>query len=101
MCVITKNKPGAITHALKIKWHPIIMRRDYEEIPFELVTCFYCENIFVKSIPNETLEWEHLDDDVDNSVIENMVWAHKFCNNKKKNDFDMKSTAMEKYQRKV
>lgn len=75
------------------------MRRDYDGIAFELVTCFYCDNIFVKTMANVAMEWEHLDDDRDNSVVENMVWAHKFCNNKKKTDFDMKTQAMEKYER--
>jgi len=86
MVQITQNK--------KAKFTPLIMERDYpnKEEPF----CLFCEGGFVETHKHYKRVWEHLNNDENDSRLENLVWAHSICNQQKKNDADMQIKANEK-----
>ncbi|WP_179364917.1 hypothetical protein [Nitrosarchaeum sp. AC2] len=85
-----------INHNQKMKWGPLIMRRDYPGLKFAECTCFYCKQPFHEDSKDLCLEWDHLNDNDGDNRLENMVWAHAICNEDKKTNFDWKNLAQDK-----
>jgi len=75
-----------LTHRRKINDFPIIVERDGYR-------CFYCNGEFTNNHP---AEYDHLNNNPDDSRPENLVFAHHECNNKKKNNSDWQIRAREK-----
>ena len=75
-----------LTHRLKRTNEPIIRDRD----PY---VCLYCKGEFTETHPPE---WEHLSNDPNDSRPENLVFAHKECNNRKKFNPEYQVLAYEK-----
>jgi len=65
---------------------PIVVERDGYK-------CFYCGGDFDANHPPE---WEHLNNNPNESRVENLVLSHHECNNKKKSNTDWQIKAMEK-----
>ncbi|MBT4328100.1 MAG: hypothetical protein HOD60_14540 [Candidatus Nitrosopelagicus sp.] len=77
MRVITKQ----LTTNKRVKALPIIIKRDGN-------VCFYCLMGFEPKVERWKREFDHLNNDNSDHRIENLVLAHKECNNKKKWDSD-------------
>ena len=75
-----------LTHKSRKENFKIIVERDGYR-------CFYCENEFSDNHPPE---FDHLDDNPNDSRPENTVLAHHECNNKKKLNTDWQIKAHEK-----
>ena len=75
-----------LTHTRKMKYFPIIVQRDSYK-------CFYCHG---ELTDNHPAEYDHLNDDLNDSRVENLVLCHHECNNKKKNSYDMQILAGDK-----
>jgi len=75
-----------LTHRLKQKNEPIVRDRD-------LYVCLYCKEEFTETHPPE---WEHLNNNPNDSRPENLVFAHKECNNRKKFNPEYQVLAHEK-----
>lgn len=75
-----------LTHRRKKEDFPIIVQRDG-------YVCFYCEEEFDVNHPPE---FDHLNNNPDDSRVENLVLAHHECNNKKKFNADWQIKAQEK-----
>ena len=75
-----------LTHSRKMKYFPIIVERDGYR-------CFYCHDEFPDNHP---AEYDHLNDDLNDSRVENLILCHHECNNKKKNSYDWQILARDK-----
>ena len=75
-----------LSHRLKQKNEPIIRDRD----PY---VCLYCKGEFTEIRPPE---WEHLNNNPNDSRPENLIFAHKECNNRKKFNPEYQVIAHEK-----
>jgi len=75
-----------LTHKRKTEYFPIIVERDGYK-------CFYCEEGFTDNHPPE---YDHLNDNPEDSRVENIVLSHKECNNRKKFYTDWQIKAHEK-----
>ncbi len=75
-----------LTHAKKEKYFEIIVKRDGYK-------CFYCEGEFTDNHP---AEYDHLNNNPNDSRVENIVISHHECNNKKKFYTDWQIKAHEK-----
>jgi len=78
----------------KAKYTPILIRRDFPYGSQSL--CFYCEQRFIPSNSKWAQEWDHLNNNTEDSRPENLVWAHADCNEKKKYNTDWQILAQEK-----
>jgi len=58
--------------------------------------CFYCKMPFVRQVLKWTREFDHLNNNPLDNNIENLVLCHRECNNKKKNNIEWQTLAMEK-----
>lgn len=76
-----------LTQYWKNKWKPIIEQRDSKN-------CFYCDKPFQHKLMdiitlseqrNEQV-FDHLNNDEDDTRVENVVLAHSLCNQRKKNN---------------
>lgn len=76
-----------VTSRRKVIYFPILIRRDGG------FKCFYCR----KDLSKIFWIYEHLNNNHNDSRIENIVLACQSCNVKKKNDYDMQIMAIEKY----
>lgn len=75
-----------LTHTRKIKYFPIMVERDGYK-------CFYCKDEFTDTHP---YEYDHLNDNPDDTRLENVVLCHRECNNKKKNNAEWQIISREK-----
>lgn len=81
-----------LSHRQKMIYYPLILKRDGN-------CCFYCKKEFSKNKilltlnPKQKRIWEHLNNKETDSRLENLVFAHEGCNEKKKTDFDMQLLA--------
>jgi len=76
---------SSLTHAVQAKRRPLIIERDYPN--GEEFTCCYCEQRFLNNTKKWKKTWEHLDNDETNEELWNLMWAHWYCNQKKKTSF--------------
>ena len=81
-----------LTMNQKAKWTPLIRERDYEG---REETCFYCEQRFIKSKKWQKV-WDHLNNNESDNRPENLVFAHFYCNEKKRFDGEYQILAHEK-----
>jgi hypothetical protein len=84
---------------MKAKFTPIVLERDYlnGETPY----CFYCKGGFVTYNKYWIKVWDHLNNNSEDSRVENLVWAHSYCNAMKKTDADFQIMAREKLKQNV
>jgi len=75
-----------LTHRIKQKAFPTLVERDDYR-------CFYCKGKFYDNHP---AEYDHLNNNPNDSRRENLVFSHKECNNKKKFDSDYQIIAQDK-----
>jgi hypothetical protein len=75
-----------LTHKRKIAYFQLLVERDDHR-------CFYCEKGFSESHP---AEYDHLNNNPNDSRPENLVLCHHECNNKKKFNTDWQIEAQEK-----
>jgi len=75
-----------LTHNRKMRYFPIIVERDGYR-------CFYCRDEFRDNHPSE---YDHLNDDRDDTRVENLVLCHHECNNKKQDFCDWQIMARDK-----
>ena len=75
----------------KVKYISVIKKRDGD-------ICFYCLRLFVPEVQRWTREFDHLNNDETDNRVENLVFAHRECNNKKKNYIDWQLLAQTKLQ---
>ena len=73
-----------LTHSLKMKFLPQLIQRDSFK-------CFYCKQIMGKKY-----YFDHLDNNPDHSVVENIVLCHQNCNVKKVTYIDYQIMAKDK-----
>jgi len=92
-------KTKQLTQNQKVKWTTLIIKRDYADV--QEPTCFFCNQIFLEGDPRWKKEWEHLNNNPEDNRPENLVWAHHFCNQKKKTDYDWQILADEKLQENI
>jgi len=78
-----------LTMNTKIKLLRIIIERDGD-------ICFYCLMLFVPEVQKWTREFDHMNNDDTDHRVENLVLAHRECNNKKKSSFDWQLMAQKK-----
>lgn len=77
-----------VTTKQKRNWRSILIR-------YYGYVCFYCMGIFVPEYLPLSEEWDHLNDKEWDNRIENLVFAHRECNNKKKDNSDWQILAKE------
>ena len=77
---------GRLTHRRKQLYFPVIVERDG-------YCCFYCNQKFNSDQP---AEWDHLNNDPDDTRPENLVFTHHKCNIKKKFNSDWQIKAHDK-----
>jgi len=82
-----------LSATIKRKRHPLIILRDYPRGAVH--KCCYCKVKFDESVPKRRLNWEHLDDDKTNQQLWNLAWACYECNQRKRNNYDLKILGME------
>jgi len=75
-----------LTHKKKMEFFQIIVERDGYR-------CFYCKEEFSENRP---AEYDHLNNNPDDNMVENIVLNHHECNNKKKFNTDWQIKAQEK-----
>jgi len=75
-----------LTHRRKMEYFQIIVERDG-------YLCFYCKG---ECDDNHPVEYDHLNNNPDDSRPENLVFTHHECNIKKKTFTDWQIKAMEK-----
>lgn len=75
-----------LSYSLKQKYYPLLIIRDGYK-------CFYCKGDFSEV---HLAEYDHLNNDVTDNRLENLVFCHRECNNKKKYSSDMQIMAHEK-----
>jgi len=80
---------NTLTTYQKDKKIPIIINRDGN-------VCIYDLEPFIEAIPGMRRTIDHLNDNEKDNKIENLALCHFACNQKKKNDFDMKLIALKK-----
>jgi len=80
---------NTLTAAQKDKKIPIIIKRDGN-------VCFFCKQEFVEQISGLQRFIDHANDNGKDGRIENLLLAHRSCNEKKKNNLDWKILAQEK-----
>ncbi len=83
----------------KAKYTPILIRRDFPDGGPSL--CFFCEQRFIPNKSKWLQEWEHLNNNPEDNRPENLVWAHAYCNEKKKYKTDWQILAQEKLEANV
>ena len=89
--ILSRNKimvkhMSRMTHRKKREYYP-------KKIENEGNKCLYCKGPFTDTNPPE---WEHLNNNSNDSRLENMALSHKACNNKKKFNSDYQIIANEK-----
>lgn len=82
-----------LSATIKRKRIPLLILRDYPNGKLE--TCCYCNTKFDKRIAKRRMNWEHLDDNKSNQQLWNLAWSCFECNQRKKNDYDLKMIGME------
>ena len=75
-----------LTHRKKMVYFQLIVERDEYK-------CFYCEEVFSDNHPPE---YDHLNNNPEDSRPENIVLTHRECNNKKKFSTDWQIKAHDK-----
>ncbi|MBS3922134.1 MAG: HNH endonuclease [Nitrosarchaeum sp.] len=75
-----------LSYNLKKKYFSLILQRDGH-------ACFYCKGKFSE---NHIAEYEHLNNIETDNRLENLVFAHHECNNRKKFNTDLQILATEK-----
>ena len=83
----------SLTVAVKAKRTPLIIERDYSN--GEEYSCCFCEQRFLNDTPKWKKTWEHLDNDETNEELWNLMWAHWYCNEKKKTFIDYQIMAID------
>ncbi len=83
----------SLTSSVKAKRTPLIIERDYPN--GEEPTCCYCEQRFINNTSKWKKTWEHLDNDETNEELWNLMWAHWYCNQKKKYFIDYQIMAQD------
>ena len=79
---------NTLTTAQKDKKIPIIIDRDGDVCIFDLEP-------FFENVPGMERTIDHLNDNEKDNRVENLALCHFHCNQKKKNDFDMKLIALD------
>lgn len=79
---------------------PLVLERDHfmsllhhTDPDYEEPVCCYCEQRFIPGHKLWYLTWEHLDNNDENQALWNLIWAHWYCNEQKKNDADLQIMA--------
>ena len=75
-----------LTHKRKVEFFQILTERDG-------YLCFYCDEDFTR---NHHIEFDHLNNNPNDTRPENLVLTHHECNNKKKLSTDLQIKAQEK-----
>lgn len=78
-----------LTATQKDKKIKIIIKRDGD-------VCFYCTMPFVFEVFNLRRTIDHANDKPSDNRVENLLLSHAVCNERKKNDFDWKTLALDK-----
>lgn len=82
-----------LSATIKRKRTPLIILRDYPRGAQH--KCCYCKVLFNAKIPKRRLNWEHLDDNKTNQQLWNLAWSCFECNQRKRNNYDLKILGME------
>lgn len=95
---LSEIKGGKMTYAktltqnIKVKIHPLIMKRDYDNLePY----CMFCGCRFVAGDTRHRKTWDHLDNDAENQQPWNLCYVHWICNQYKKNEYDLQFEAQQ------
>lgn len=88
------SRTKSLTKRIQAQRTPLIIERDYPD--GEEHVCFFCEQRFIKDHKLGKRSWEHLDNNDKNEELWNLVWAHHYCNEKKRYDADLQILAHEK-----
>ncbi len=75
-----------LTHRRKTEYFQLLVKRDGYR-------CFYCTDKFSDT---HSAEYDHLNNNTNDSRLENIVFTHHECNNKKKFNTDLQIKAQEK-----
>lgn len=78
---------------IKRKRTPLIILRDYPKGAIH--KCCYCKVKFDENVPKRRVNWEHLDDNNANQNLWNLAWSCVECNQRKRNNYDLKILGME------
>lgn len=71
----------------------MIILRDYSKGAIH--KCCYCKVKFDENVPKRRLNWEHLNDDNTNQQLWNLAWSCVECNQRKRNNYDLKILGMD------
>lgn len=90
---------NTLTATQKDKKGKTILKRDCDG-------CFYCkiegkDPRFIEELPGHGRNFDHLNDNPEDNRVENLVFAHEICNQRKKNNYDWKIKALEKLEQNV
>jgi len=79
---------NTLTALQKDKKIPIIIKRDGN-------VCFYCKQPFIEQIPRLRRVVDHANNNPNDNRVENLLLAHKECNEEKKRNFDWQNLALD------
>jgi len=90
---------NTLTATKKDKAYKKIRKRDGDG-------CFYCkieglDPRFIPQLTGHELNFDHLNDNEMDQRVENLVFAHAMCNQKKKDKYDWKIKALEKLEENI